>query len=205
MKMNRRVLVVSLIGLASLAATACNPTDSSGSSEDLGSAHLAQLDPTGWHMWRLFDFTFGNSAHLADVLVIGEDDVGLYEAETEYWFVETANLQYLGDEALQVEYYDGDETPPSLSGEQEFTQPVHLTWNSFTSDPVSTGNLYSGEKSHLRIKTESGEITRLTWYQVLGSTETPENVTPDGVFEVNSGSMSVPTNKVGHYIDATIE
>lgn len=202
--MQRSILVVGG-GVLALLVSACNPAASAGSDEeDAPSAEPAQVSP--WRYgYRQYDFTFENDAPLASILVIGNSDMGSYLARTEYWYVETSSLQYLGSEDLEVEHVDGTGTPPSLTGDQEFTQPVFPTWNSFTSDPVDAGHLYGGAQAHLRIKTDAGEILRVTWYQTVDHDGDPKNVTPDGTYTVSSGSVPIPSGDDGYYIDATIE
>jgi hypothetical protein len=193
-------------GVFCLFVTGCNPIDDPASSkEDVGSMRLPQIIEGKYGFVR-YHLAFPENLTFADVIVVGRDAIGGYSANTEYWYVETSSLQYLGDEDLTVTHDEDQEgTPPSLSGDQEFTQPVHLTWNSFSSDPVSVGNLYGGANCQLRIKAEAGEVTRLTWYQTIDEETAPENVGPDGTFTAVSGSVSVPSGKDGYYIDATIE
>jgi hypothetical protein len=191
------------VGVFSLLLGGCQPADAPGDG-DVAEVRQAQVPVNPDHDWRHYYFQFGNDLPFADLLVIGDHEVGDFKADTEYWFVETSSLQYLGEEDLVASYTDGDGTPPSLSGDQEFTQPVYLTWQSFSTDPVSTGELYSNSKHHLRIKADGGAVVRLTWYQVLPH-QSPENAAPEGTFSAVGGSVAVPSGRYGYYIDATIE
>lgn len=191
-------------GIFCLFMAGCGSTNDVTSSEEVGSARLGQIYE-GPKDFRQYDFAFVNDAPLASVLVIGPSAIGGFSANTEYWYVETSSLQYLGAQDLEITYSDDEGTPPSLSGDQEFTQAVNLTWNSFSSDPVSAGELYENGDVYLRIKTDSGEISRLTWYQTVDDNAAPANVTPELTFSAVSGSVGIPSGDDGYYIDATIE
>jgi hypothetical protein len=104
-----------------------------------------------------------------------------------------------------VSLTSGNGSPPSLTGDQELTQSVYLNWQSFTTDPVSVGELYgnASDSHYLRVKVESGEVTRVVWYQTIAG-QNPANITPEGTFEAIGGSVSVPSGKYGYYVDATI-
>jgi hypothetical protein len=143
---------------------------------------------------------------LFDLLVIGNADIGGFGKGTEYWYVHTSALGDLGEEDIEVSRTSGDEDPPSLSGDQEFTQAVDQTWVNFTTDPVGVGELYSnaGGDHYLRVKVDSGEVIRIVWYQTI-TTQSPENVAPDGTFSAVGGSVSVPGGHYGYHVDATIE
>lgn len=191
--------------LSCLAVSACHPVEGGAPSEETSEAQLAQVPINPDHDWRLYGLTFANDAPFADILVIGDDDVGGYAKTTEYWFVHTSNLQYLGTEAIDADHTDGDGTPPSLSADQEFTQPVYLTWQSFTSDPQEdVGDLYSNGRHHLRVTVDSGEVSAVTWYQIIRS-QNAQNVAPDGRFLVGGDEVTVPTNYLGYYIHADID
>lgn len=204
--MDSRLVALGGCLLTLVAATGCTPEGGSEPGEGpLASARQGQIMLAPEAEWRLYDFTFANEEPFVRILVIGPDEVRPYAANTEYWFVNQDGLQYLGEEDLEASYDEGDGTPPSLSGDQAFTQPVYLTWSSFSTDPVTTGELYDWGDAHLRVKYESGAITRLTWYQVISSHDSPANLTPDGTFTPGTGSVSVPYGYDGYYIDATID
>lgn len=191
----------SVIGLF---LTGCSPTDSEArGDEDVGAAQHAQVDP-GMLVGKHLELIFADHGLFAEVLVMNEDS-GRFRAGTEYWYVQTSKLQYLGVEGFDLESTDIEEEAPALSGDQYFEQPVSLTWNSFTSDPVTTGELYTNSNLHLRIGVDSGEISRLTWYQLIVSSQPPVNINPQGAFTVGSGSVTIPSSRVGYYIDATID
>lgn len=193
-----------LCAFLSLFAAGCAPAEGSpGEGEPLDSARLAQIDP-GWHGgWRHFTVTFEDDTLFAGILVTGESVSG-YDSYTEYWYVNASSLGELGTQDLIFRYDDGENAPPSLSGEQEFTQPANVTWAYFSSDPVSGGNLYSNGTIHLRIIDDSSEITRITWYQTIVG-ESPANVTPDGTFTAGTGSVSVPSGQNGYHVDASVD
>lgn len=174
-------------------------------SEELDSAGAPQID-TGYKVaWRLYTATFSNGAPLLSVLAIGASNVGNYQANTEYFSVDTANLSYLGNKSLIFSYSNGSGTPPAPSGPQQFQLPVLSSWTSFSSDPVSGGYRYDNGDLHLRIGTDGSEITRLTWYQTIPSGQNPANVTPNGTFTVGSGPVTVPGGDAGYYVDDTIQ
>lgn len=204
--MDRSFSAVLGVGVLSLLVVGCQPGDDPGKSErNVNEARQAQIPIDPDFDWRLYEFRFENDTLFAELLVIGDRDVSGYSADTEYWFVDTSNLANLGDQDLEAGYEDGNSTPPSLSGDQEFTQPVYLTWESFSTDPVSdVGELYSNGNHHLRVKLDAGEVYRLTWYQTL-TTQNPQNRAPDGTFTAVGGNVSVPSGQYGYYVDATLE
>lgn len=189
----------------SLLAAGCNPVEGPALDEELAEAQPAQADPDIGKDFRKYHFEIGNDP-LLDLLVMSDQTIEGFEADTEYWYVNSSALAALGEQVIEVSSTSGDGNPPSLSGDQEFTQPVFLTWQPFSTDPVSVGELYSNDAGdiHIRIKVESGEITRIVWYQTI-SDENPVNVAPDGGFSPVGGSVSVPSGKYGYYIDAAIE
>ncbi|XYI02265.1 hypothetical protein ACMHYB_21815 [Sorangium sp. So ce1128] len=172
--------------------------------EELGSASAAQLDPGMMTPWRLYTATFSNGQPFFRALAIGGNSVGAYQANTEYFYVSTANLQYLGLKNVFFSHTDGSGTPPAQSGTQQFQMPVLSSWTSFSSDQMSGGYRYDSGNVHLRIGTGGGEITRLTWYQKIPPTQNPANITPDGWFTVGSGAVTVPGGSAGFYVDSTI-
>lgn len=190
------------IGVFSLLLGGCQPADTPGEG-DAAEARQAQVPTDPDHDWRHYSFDF-QERPFAHLLVIGDTNVEGFTADTEYWYVDSSGLEYLGEDDLEVSYQDGNGTPPSLSGDQEFTQPVYLTWQSFEEDPVSTGDLYSNGGHHLRIRVQSGEVTRLTWYQTL-THQSPQNAAPNGTFSAVGGEVKVPDGQYGYYIDAAIE
>ncbi|WP_437315056.1 hypothetical protein [Sorangium sp. So ce385] len=172
--------------------------------EELDSVSEAQLDPGMLTPWRLYTATFSNGQPFFRALAIGGSGVGSYQAGTEYFYVSTANLQYLGQKSVTFSHTDGSGTPPAQSGSQQFQLPVSSSWTSFSSDPVSGGFRYKSGNVQLRIATGGGEITRLTWYQALPLGQNPANLTPDGTFAAGSGAVTVPSGSAGYYVDITI-
>lgn len=187
----------------SLVTAACAPVEEPGVDEDVPAARPAQLIPDVKD-WTSYHFEMGEDT-LLDILVIGDEDVGDFSRNTEYWYVQSSPLAGLGEDRFDVRSTSDDGTPPSLSGDQEFTQPVYPTWQSFTSDPVSGGELYSNDTGdqYLRILVDWDEITRLTWYQTI-SNQSPTNIAPSGTFSPVGGSVTVPSGQYGYYIDASI-
>lgn len=190
------------VGVFSLVLGGCQPAEAPGEG-DPAEARQAQVPTDPDHDWRHYVFELENNVLFADLLVIGEDDVGTFDKDTEYWFVHTSSLDYLGEQNLVVTYRDGDGTPDPLSGDQEFTQPVYLTWQSFSTDPVSDGKLYSNNGHHFRVEVDDDEVVGLTWYQIIAN-QNPENVAPYGTYSPDNGPVSVPSGRYGYYIDATI-
>lgn len=189
----------------SLAASGCvvaewgEPLDD----EDVQSISAAQLDPGGMK-WRLFNAILPNGQPLFRLLVIGGSNVGNYQANTEYWYVNQANLGWLGQSALTFSHTGGNGAPPQLSGSQQFQVPRLLPWAPFSGDQVSGGYRYDRGDLHLRIGTGNGEITRLTWYQTIPAGQNPANVMPSGTFTPGFGAVTVPSGSAGYYIDSTI-
>jgi len=191
---------------ASLLVVGCQPAEIADVEDgDVAEARQAQCPTDPDKAFTHYYFEIDDNPFV-DLLVIGDQAIGGFQADTEYWYVHTDALADLGNKDIVVTSTSGDENPPSLSGDQEFTQPVYLTWQSFSTDPVGVGELYSNaaDTHHLRIKVESGEITRLVWYQILGN-QSPANVAPDGTYEAVGGSVSVPSGYYGYHVDATIE
>jgi hypothetical protein len=173
---------------------------------DTGEARQAQMD-NGTHVWKKHYLYFeecGYNCAFAELLVIGDSQVGVYRANTEYWFVHDDHIGRLGVQDLAIETTWGSSNPPSPSGDQEFTQPVAATWSRFLSDPVSGGYLYDSDNQHLRIGITSGQVSRLTWYQTIPQNETPENLVLGSSAEVGSGSVGIPSGEYGYYADAMI-
>lgn len=191
---------------ASLLVMGCQPAEIADVEDgEVAEARQAQCPVEPDKAFTHYYFEINNNPFV-DLLVIGDQAIGGFQADTEYWYVHTDALADLGEKDIVVTATSGDESPPSLSGDQEFTQPVYLTWQSFSTDPVGVGELYSnaGGTHHLRVKVESGEITRLVWYQILGN-QSPANVAPNGTYEAAGGSVSVPSGYYGYHVDATIE
>lgn len=189
------------VGVFSLLLGGCQPAGAPGEG-DAAEARQAQIPVDPDYGWRHYVFELDERI-FADLLVLGDTSVEGFAADTEYWYIHADSLEFVGEDDMEVSYQDGDGTPPSLRGDQEFTQPVYLTWQSFDKDPVNTGELYSNGGHHLRVRVQSGEVTRLTWYQVL-THQSPQNAAPNGTFSVG-GEVDVPTGQYGYYIDATIE
>jgi hypothetical protein len=191
--------------VSSLLVIGCQSPDAAEADDgDVAEARQAQVPTNPDRPWTLFQFTIDENP-LFDLLVIGDEDVGSYNDRTEYWFVHTSRLVDLGEEDIEVTSSSPGGTPPSLSGDQEFTQPVYLTWENFTTDPVNVGELYSnsGGTHHLRVKVESGEVTRVVWYQIINH-QSPANVAPSGTYSPGGSSVSVPSGYYGYAVDATI-
>lgn len=184
--------------ILSIAAIGCDAPEEA----DIDAAEQPQIG-IGYLDWRRIEINFANDDPFAVILVIGDQSIGAYDKETEYWYVDTSYLSNLGSEDLVVSYSDGNGTPASESGDQEFTQANFQTWNSFSSDPVSGGYLYDSGNRHLRVKVDSNRITQVTWYQTLSS-GSPANFMLDSDPSAGSGSVTVPSGQTGYYVDATI-
>ncbi|UQA59845.1 hypothetical protein [Polyangium aurulentum] len=185
-------------------AAGCGAADAGVDDENVDSAELAQLDYTGGYDWRSHTGYYTNGRPFGRILVIGRNAIGGYNADTEYWYVDKSNLQYLGSYNLEFSYTNGTGTPPSYSGTQEFALPAIATWQSFSSDPVSGGALYDNGSVHLRLSGNSTNgIAEVTWYQTIPSANTPANLALSGVFYTGSGSVSVPSGQTGYVVDQT--
>ncbi|WP_437998841.1 hypothetical protein WMF26_01450 [Sorangium sp. So ce185] len=206
MQMHSLIMRLATAAFLALAASGCVMAESAEQSESeaLDSASAAQIG-VGYKAWRLYTATFANNKPLFQVLAIGGTSVGNYQANTEYFSVTTANLQYLGQSNVIFSHTDGDGTPPAQSGSQQFQVPRLPSWASFSTDQVSGGYRYDSGAVHLRIGTAGGEITRLTWYQTIPTGQNPANVTPSGTFTTGSGAVTVPGGSAGYYIDSTIQ
>lgn len=198
--MFERSCLIGLVAVLCLSTGCVDPGD-----PELGSARQAQLD-NGTHAWEKHYWYFEECGDcpFVELLVIGDADIGDYRMNTEYWFVESAHLDELGQDNLVIETTWGLTDPPEPMGDQEFVQPVAATWSRFTSDPVSGGYLYDSDNQHLRIGVSGGEISRLTWYQTIPSAQSPANLVLNGEAQVGSGSVGIPTGEYGYYVDATI-
>lgn len=204
--MVQRDWLVAGLGVVSLLLGGCQSADVPGVDEgDVAEARQAQIPINPDKDFIHYQFEIDNSP-LFDILIIGSDDIGSFSRNTEYWYVHSSGLGDLGEEDIEVTSTSGDGEPPSLSGDQEFTQPVYLTWQSFSTDPVSVGELYGNvsDDHYLRVKVESGEVTRVVWYQII-SNQSPANVAPSGTYTAVGGSVSVPNGEYGYHVDATIE
>jgi hypothetical protein len=203
----RIIIVKKAIALCSILAlgfvAGCDAVDAGEDDENVDSAKLAQID-VGNSNWRTHTGYYTNGQIFARILVIGKSAIGVYDADTEYWYVNKSNLQYLGSYDLEFSYTNGTGTPPSYSGTQEFALPALESWQSFSSDPVSGGNLYDNGSVHLRLAGNSTNgLTEVTWYQTISSANTPANLALSGVFYTGSGSVSVPSGDAGYYVDQT--
>lgn len=200
--MLKKALSWCAIGLP-LLAVACSPVDAPTSDEDGPAVRPAQLVPS--FKWTHYHFEI-DKAPLFDIIATGSEGAYGYQTNTEYWYVHSTGLSSLGEKDVDVTSTSQEGDPPTLEGDQEFTQPVYLTWQSFTSDPVSVGELYANSAAgqYLRVKVESGAITRVVWYQTTTSSS-PANIAPSGTFTAVGGSVSVPSGQNGYYVDATIE
>jgi hypothetical protein len=69
-----------------------------------GVVEQAQLEPDSV-AWRAFQLKFVDE-RLAVIYVIGSRDLGAYEANTEYWFVNRSSLSRLGRESLFISVAD---------------------------------------------------------------------------------------------------
>ncbi|WP_437929869.1 hypothetical protein WMF37_11625 [Sorangium sp. So ce291] len=206
MQMQSLIMRLGTAALLALAASGCVMAGGAeqADGEAIDSASEAQID-TGYKAWRLYTATFSNGQPLFQVLAIGGSNVGNYQANTEYFYVTTANLQYLGQSNVTFGHTDGYGTPPSQSGSQQFHMPLGSSWTSFSTDPVSGGYRYDSGGVHLRIGTGNGKITRLTWYQTIPTGQSPANITPSGTFTTGSGAVTVPSGSAGYYADTTIQ
>jgi hypothetical protein len=199
-------LMMAVGGVVALTA-ACAPVEpSAGDPESVRAARSGQADPDAGHDWEAHSFEI-NDNPVFDLLVVGGLDVGQYDRNTEYWYVHSSELADLGVEDLEMTSRPGNGDGLIMGGDQEFTQPVYLTWERFTTDPVSDGVLYSDPTGEhfLRIDVDSGEFVRIVWYQIIDDTN-PTNIDlVEGTYTPVSGSVSIPSGQYGYYIDATID
>ncbi|WP_437720539.1 hypothetical protein [Sorangium sp. So ce861] len=173
-----------------------------GAAEEVDEVASPQLDPDG-RAWRLFKVSVGG-VPFARTLAIGDETMGNYIENTEYWYVDPSALSGLGTKSIAFTHSGGDSYPPSQRGPQSFALPREVTWEAFQTDPVSGGALYRKDNVYLRITKSQSGITRLTWYQILaGGVAT--NLVPSGTFVPVNGSVKVPSGHVGYYIDQVVE
>jgi len=193
--------------LVTLLAAGCAPDDTS-SPEDVAEAREQQLDP-GYLNARRFRFTFSDRLRtpFAEVHVLNRPAGGRVPG-TEYWYVNRSATGLLATTPLDVAVDDltVDPPEPDYPNEQAFTEVEFPTsgWGSgWTTDPLSYGRLLgNGSGIYLRLATStSGDVTRVAWYQVIPSTQTPHYLTPSGHFVSSGGSVPVPSGYRGYDID----
>jgi hypothetical protein len=177
-----------------------------------GKVEQAQIDP-GQFVWRSFELRFEDQSLLAIIYVIGEKELGAYEANTEYWFVNREALSELGAESLESSALNHNTTEifePDLNASelQIFTQPVYPKggWGAaWKHDPVEGGFLFQSDKQALRLFTNAeNEISRVVWYQFVEGGTSPNNITPIGSFSVVD-SVTVPKGLLGYSIDLDVQ
>lgn len=190
--------------------TGCAPVDPADGEEKIDELQQAQLDP-GDRVWRKVTMTFANPATtpLATVYVFNQPLSG-YQIGTEYWYVNLDSVNLVGQYSLNIVSADQPSSAvppqPGYSSMQGFSLPEFPesgwgTW--WSSDPVSGGSLYSGPNQiSLRLtKTSSpASLDSVTWYQVLASTATAYNITPNGSFTLGASSVTVPSGYRGYNV-----
>jgi hypothetical protein len=167
-----------------------------------------QLDG-GEFNYRSIVLSFPDGEPAATVFVFNTA-VGNFVTGKEYWYVNVDALGSLGSQALTISVTDSSSinapSEPSYLPEQKFTQVQSPGWGtSWTSDPVSGGDLYSGpNNTAVRFVLSTGSpalVSRVVWYQVL-STGTPANIDPSGTWSVSlGGSVIVPSGSVGYDVN----
>ena len=161
----------------------------------------------GYLYWRSLTFTFSNGKSFATVYLF-KSPVGNFAVGKEYWYVNLDSLTYLGSKSLSVTTYDSPNpaapSDPNYANQQSFILTQTSNWgSSWTSDPLSGGNLYTASNGQaLRITqgTSPARLTSLAWYQVLPINSTPSNITPASTFDVGGSSVAVPSGNVGYDI-----
>lgn len=188
--------------------TGCAPVDPADGEEQVDEAQQAQIDP-GEKTWREVTLAFGDQAStkLATVYVFNYP-FGSYLTGTEYWYVNLDSVELIGRYPLDIVSADQrSRVPPTDPGyprEQGFSLPEfpESGWGPWwSSDPVSGGWLYSGpNRVSLRLTPSSNmaSLETITWYQVIASTATPYNVTPNGAFTLGASSVTVPSGYRGY-------
>ncbi len=194
--------------VGALCVTGCAPAEPGDGDEQVDEAQQAQVDP-GLKVWRevTMRFTDPASTALATVYVFNYP-LGGYLTGTEYWYVNLDAVDLIGQYSLDVVTADQHNRAvppdPGYPSEQGFSLPEfpESGWGPWwSSDPVSDGWLYSGpNRISLRLtpSRSSTSLERITWYQVIASTATPDNVTPSGAFTLGASSVTVPSGYRGY-------
>lgn len=208
---------------AALALVGC--VAESGEPEgEVGTAAQKQIDG-GIKVWRQYTILFANGNELARINVVNSTGCG-FSGGTEYWYANRSNLSSLGSMGLSITYTEGPTSwptgctlppdpcnpapglppDPCYVNEQSFTQPTNPSggWGTgWTSDPQSGGTLHTASGGiALRLEKSSATpptLTGVTWYQIIASTATPQNINPAGTFSVAS-SLTVPRGYRGYHI-----
>jgi hypothetical protein len=177
-----------------------------GCMSEIGETQQQQYDP-GIYRWTKSMMYTSDGGKLAEVLIIGGQDIGAFEANTEYWYVNKTRLRDLGRVTLSLSMTSGDADPPEPDlgdNVQIFTQPVYPTggWgNGFLRDIFRGGFLYqNADNIGLRLFLSNGEISRVIWYQAVPHGSQPYNIRPTGVFRT-SPFFSIPGGSLGYAID----
>ena len=200
---------VALLGLVGAwCFTGCAPADPAEGEEGVGEVQQPQLDPSQ-RVWLQVTMTFSDPAStpFATIYVFNQA-LGSYQTGTEYWFVNLNSTELLGRYPLDiVSVPQSTTTPPpdpAYSSEQGFSLPEFVSWGTgWTTDPVSGGSLYSGPGQRSLRLTKSATTSALvyiTWYQVIASTATAQNITVNGHFTHGTSSVSVPSGYLGYRI-----
>jgi hypothetical protein len=204
-----RTLLFSSILVGSLLSAGC----ALDPEEPTGDAQERQVSP--WRDGtRRITMTFADTAvtQFATIIIVSRTN-GTFQPGNEYWYVNRDALGLLGSTALDIsvaDYRTGGLDDPSYVHEQQFTEVEFPTsgWGSaWTSDPLSGGTLLGdGSSIYLRVTTgTSGNVSRVAWYQVIPTTQSPQYLVPSGRFSVYSGgSVSVPTGYRGYDIDQAV-
>ena len=190
--------------------TGCAPADPADEEEQVDEAQQPQLDP-GERVWSKVTLTFADpsTTQLGTIYVFNQA-LGSYVTGTEYWHINLNSVGLIGQYSLNiVTANQGSAGAPASSvyaSEQAFSLPEFPvggwgTW--WSTDPVSGGSLYNGpsQKSLRLSKTTSpASVDRITWYQVIASTATPANITPNGAFTLaaSGASVAVPSGYRGY-------
>ena len=196
--------------VGALCFTGCAPAEPGDGEEQVDEAQQAQVDP-GSKTWRQVSMTFTDPASTAlATIYVFNYPLGGYLPGTEYWHVNLDAVELVGRYPLDVVTEDQrHRVAPSNPGyprEQGFSLPEfpESGWGPWwSSDPVGGGSLYSGpDRVSLRLTPSSdlASLESVTWYQVIASTATPYNVTPDGEFTLGASSVTVPSGYRGYSV-----
>jgi hypothetical protein len=194
--------------VGALCFTGCAPVDATDGEEQVDEAQQAQIDP-GLRVWRQMTLNFADPSSTAFATVyVFNSALGPYQTGTEYWHVNLDSVDLIGRYPLDIVSTDQRDRvappDPGYPSEQGFSLPEfpESGWGPWwSSDPVSGGSLYSGPNRislRLTASTSPASLERVTWYQVIASTATPYNLTPNGAFTLGASSVTVPSGYRGY-------
>lgn len=207
-RMNGAVALLGLLGACCF--TGCVGAEAEDGDEQVGDAQQAEINPEV-RVWLEVLIRAQDPANtpVATVYIFNQA-LGTYVTDTEYWFVNLNSISLLGTYGLDIASSAKTTTTappdPAYASEQAFSLANSRAWGTgWTTDPAGGfGTLYSGPSSQaLRLTTGVSGLLNIRWYQVIASTATPYNLTVNGLFNLGSTSVSVPSGYKGYSISQT--